>query len=158
MWRIMKSKSWRKGDSNFILQSYYAFFFHFSLSFYWVFLAYSDLHHPTLKKLPKLPPKKKEKKESISCFGLISIYRLKQPDFVDTTSIFSDTKQRGYLYPFKSRYGIYRLVWYGIDFLVCDWGHTYEDHSNITFLYYAISKINKYGIWEYLKRVEDVLN
>ena len=54
------SKSWRRGDSNFILQSYCAFFFHFSLSFCWVFLAYSDLHHLALKKLPKLPRKKKK--------------------------------------------------------------------------------------------------
>ena len=59
MWRIMKSKSWRRDDSNFVLQSYCAFFFHFSLSFYWVFLTYSDLHHLALKKLPKLPQKKK---------------------------------------------------------------------------------------------------
>ena len=51
------------GDSNFILQSYCAFFFHFSLSFCWVFLAYSDLHHLALKKLPKLPHKKKKKKK-----------------------------------------------------------------------------------------------
>ena len=63
MWRIMKSKSWRRGDSNFILQSYWAFFFHSSLSFCWVFLAYSNLHHPALKKLPKLPHKKKRKKK-----------------------------------------------------------------------------------------------
>ena len=66
MWRIMKSKSWRRGDSNFILQSYCAFFFHFSLSFCWVFLAYSDLHHPALKKLPKLPH---THTHTISCFS-----------------------------------------------------------------------------------------
>ena len=69
------------GDSNFILQSYGAFFFHFSLSFCWVLLAYSDLHHLALKKLPKLPAKKKK---SISCFGPVSIYRPKQPDFTGT--------------------------------------------------------------------------
>ena len=92
MWRIMKSKSWRRGDSNFILQSYCAFFFHFSLSFCLVFLAYSNLHHPTLKKLPKLPHKK-EKKRSISCFCPVSIYRLKQLDFAGIAGIFSGTKQ-----------------------------------------------------------------
>ena len=61
MWRIMKSKSRRRDDSNFILQSYCAFFFHFSPSFCWVFLAYSDLHrHYDFKiKLPKLQKKKK---------------------------------------------------------------------------------------------------
>ena len=58
----MKSKSRRRDDSNFIiLQSYCAFFFHFSPSFCWVFLAYSDLHcHQDFKiKLPKLQQKKK---------------------------------------------------------------------------------------------------
>ena len=57
----MKSKSRRRDDSNFILQSYCAFFFHFSPSFYWVFLAYLDLHcYQDFKiKLPKLQQKKK---------------------------------------------------------------------------------------------------
>ena len=49
------------GDSNFILQSYCAIFFHFSLSFCWVFLAYSNLHYLAFKKLPKLPTKKERK-------------------------------------------------------------------------------------------------
>ena len=60
----MKKETVSACDSNFILQSYCAFFFHFSLSFCWVFLAYSDLHHPALKKLPKLPKKEKEKKKA----------------------------------------------------------------------------------------------
>ena len=145
-----------------ILTSFCKAIVHFSFIFFFLSAGFSQLTQICtilpLKNCQNYHQKKKEKKESITCFGPISIYRLKQPDFADTTSIFSGTKQRGYLYPFTSRYGIYRLVWYGIDFLVCDWGHTYEDHSNITFLYYAISKINKYGIWEYLKRVEDVLN
>ena len=44
------------------MQSYCAIFFHFSLSFCWVFLAYSNLHYLALKKLPKLPTKKERKK------------------------------------------------------------------------------------------------
>ena len=64
----MKSKSRRRGDSNFILQNYCAFFFHFSPSFCQVYLAYSDLHsHQDFKiKLPKLPQKKKRKAFRVS--------------------------------------------------------------------------------------------
>ena len=134
MWRIMKSKSWRRGDSNFILQSYWAFFFHSSLSFCWVFLAYSNLHHPALKKLTKLPHKKKKKKKiNHFMFRPVSIYGLKQPNFAYTGSIFSWTKQGGYLYWFTGRYGIYRqywLVWYEIDFLDTSALITYNESSS----------------------------
>ena len=107
MWRIMKSKSWRRGDSNFILQSYCAFFFHFSLSFCWVFLAYSNLHHPALKKLQKLPPPPHTHthshthshththKKNHFVFQPVSIYQPKQPDFAGMAGIFSSMKQGG---------------------------------------------------------------
>ena len=58
-----------------------------------------------------------------SCFGSVSIYRLKQLDFASTagtTSIFSGMKQEGYLYRYTDRYSIYRPyqpIWYEIDFL-----------------------------------------
>ena len=57
---------------------------------------------------------------SFSCFGSICIYRPKQPDFAGMVGIFSDTKQKGYLYRFAGRYGIYWLYWpvrYEINFL-----------------------------------------
>ena len=117
----MKSKSRRRDDSNFILQSYCAFFFHFSPSFCWVFLAYSDLHrHYDFKiKLPKLQKKKK----IISCFCPVSIYRPKQLDFAgmaDSANIFFDMKHGVYLYRCTGRHSIYRSyrpVRHQIDFL-----------------------------------------
>ena len=97
MWRIMKLKSWSRGDSNFILQSYCAFFFHFSLSFCWVFLTYSNLHHPTLKKLPKLPKKKKKRKHFVFRPGIhLSAETTGFRRYgASTAGIFSNTKHRG---------------------------------------------------------------
>ena len=124
MWRIMKSKSWRRGDSNFILQSYCAFFFHFSLSFCWVFLAYSDLHHPALKKLPKLPHTKKKAFRVSAWYPFtgrnsrILPVRLVRGRY---GRYFFSTKQGGYLYQFTGRYNIYQPYWpvqYGINFLI----------------------------------------
>ena len=105
MWRIMKSKSWRRGDSNFILQSYCAFFFHFSLPFCWVFLAYSDLHYPALKKLPKLPKKKRRKH---FMFRPNIHLLVKTARFCRYGWYFFQYETRGYLYRFTGWYSIYR--------------------------------------------------
>ena len=71
---VKKESVSARGDSNFILQSYCAFLFHFSLSFCWVFLAYSNLHHPALKKLPKLPKKRKKKRKEKKAFRVSARY------------------------------------------------------------------------------------
>ena len=66
-------------------------------------------------------------------FRPVSIYGLKQPNFAYTASIFSWTKQGGYLYWFTGRYDIYRqywLVWYEIDFLDTSALITYNESSS----------------------------
>ena len=67
-------------------------------------------YHSAITKIQKLQNlKKKKKKKKISCTGQ---YYLK---LASTADIFSSTKQGGYMYRFACRYGIYRLVRYGIN-------------------------------------------